>query len=329
MANTTISPNMNMPVPVVGVDLGPDWATNYDSCLSVVDSHNHTAGQGVAITPAAININADFPMNNNNLITARSVRFFPQVTTIADPADLGCLYEQGVDLYYIDGSGNNIRLTQSGAPAGATGTITGLPSGTASASFSGSTFTFESATNTPATMNVGPVIIGQPVASGFGVTISPSVSQAVNYSLTLPLALPTVASVIVSDSSGNLSFSESTSSVSFTPTVTPVQFISVISNIKPMIYSQVGKVVTCYGALDVDISGTGLNGIFRMTLPVTPNFATSDNASGFGAAITGAGNIPEILQIYAIASGTQVECLFIGTTIGNSTFNYSFSYRAA
>src|SRR5271166_4881199 len=109
MANTVTSPNMNLPVPTVGVDPGPDWATNVDSCLNIVDGHNHTPGSGVAITPTAINVNADLPMNNNNLITARTVRFQPQATAPSQPGDLSCLVEIGVDLYYIDGSGNLIR----------------------------------------------------------------------------------------------------------------------------------------------------------------------------------------------------------------------------
>lgn len=206
MANTVTSPNMNLPVPVVSVDPGPDWATNLNSCLSDIDSHNHTPGQGVQITPAGININTDLPINGNNLTTARSLRFSAQASPLATASDKGCIYESGVDLYYNDGSGNQIRLTQSGSPAGATGTITGLPSGTASASFSGTTFTFQSSTNTPASMNLGPTKIAQAVASGFGVTISAAGAQAGDYALTLPTALPSNQSYVISDSSGNLSF---------------------------------------------------------------------------------------------------------------------------
>lgn len=206
MPNVTISPSMNMPVPVVGTDPGPDWANNINASLSIVDSHTHTAGQGVPITPQAININADLSMNNYNLTDARSLRFYPQASAINASTDLGCLYENGVDLYFIDGAGNNVRITQGGAVTGATGTITGLPSGTASASFSAGTFTFQSATNTPAAMNFGPITLGQAVASGKNVTISASVSQASNYNLTLPVALPSSKSYLVSDTSGNQSF---------------------------------------------------------------------------------------------------------------------------
>ncbi len=204
MADTTLSPNMGMPVPNVGVAPGPDWATDINASLSVVDQHDHTAGKGVPITPDSLNINTDLPLNGNNLTLTKSVRFSAQTLPLSGGTDLGCIYEAGVDLYYNDGAGNQIRLTQSGAPAGATGTITGLPSGTASASFAGTTFTFQSATSTPASLNVGPVKIAQAVASGFGVTISPSGSQAADYTLSLPTALPASTKILTVDSSGNI-----------------------------------------------------------------------------------------------------------------------------
>lgn len=220
MANTVTSPNMNLPVPVVAVDPGPDWAINVDACLNAIDSHNHTTGQGVPITPAAININSDLLANNNNITTVRALRFQPQGSAPSDPADLGEYTMIGVDSYFIDGSGNLIRMTQSGAPAGATGTITGLPSGTASASFAGTTFTFQSSTNTPASLAVGPTTIAQAVASGFGVTISASGSQTLNYNMTLPIALPTTPAYIQSDSSGNLSFIDNANWTNYSPTLT-------------------------------------------------------------------------------------------------------------
>lgn len=197
---------MLLPVPVVGEDPGPQWATDINSCLGAIDSHNHTTGQGVPITPAAININTDLLMNGNNLTTARTVRFNPQTGTLSGLSDLGCLYEVNADLYYNDGAGNKIRITQSGSVTGSSGTITGLPSGTASASYSGGTFTFQSATNTPAAMNVGNVIIGQEVASGYNVTLEASPSQAANYVLVLPAVAPNSNQVLISDGSGNFTW---------------------------------------------------------------------------------------------------------------------------
>lgn len=206
MANTTISPNMNMPVPTVSVDPGPDWATNIDASLSIIDSHNHTTGQGVQITPDGMDINSDLSINENNLIDTTSVRFSAQNSPLSGSSDLGCIYESGVDLYYNDGVGNQIRITQSGSVTGSSGTISGLPSGTASASFAAGTFSFQSATNTPASMNQGPTKIGRADTSGFGVTVQSPNALASNYSLTFAPTLPASTGLVGISSSGALTY---------------------------------------------------------------------------------------------------------------------------
>ncbi len=190
MANTTITPNMNLPSPNPTIDPGPDFAINNAACMSAIDSHNHTPGQGVQITPAGLNINTDLALNGNNINTARSIKFTAQGSPLALACDIGCVYVSGQDLYYNDEAGNHVRITQGGNVTGSTGTITGLPSGTASAAYSAGTFTFQSATATPATMAVGPVVIGQAVASSKTVSLTPNAGQAANYGLTFPAALP-------------------------------------------------------------------------------------------------------------------------------------------
>ncbi len=203
---TEISPEMSLPIPVVGQEPGPDWAEDVNSCLTIIDGHTHTSGSGVPITPDAIDINADVAFNDNNATSLRTSRYTSQAAPLALPADLACVYVVAGELYYNDLDGNQVKLTEAGSPAGATGTITGLPSGTASASFAGTTFTWSSATNTPASMNQGPTKIRQATANGYGVTVSAAGSQAADYALTLPTALPSVSSFIRSDTSGNLAF---------------------------------------------------------------------------------------------------------------------------
>jgi hypothetical protein len=194
---------MNMPVPNVGVDPGPDWANNINACLSIIDGHNHALGTGIQINPDGININADLVFNDNNGTEFRAVRFSPQGTALVTPADVGQLYEVGVDLYYNDGAGNVIRITQGGTVTGATGTITGLPSGTASASYAAGTFVFESATNLPATLDAGSVIIRDETAGGNGITLQAPNSLPGDYSVTLPL-LPSQQEPVTIDNAGNM-----------------------------------------------------------------------------------------------------------------------------
>lgn len=304
MANITISPNMNLPVPTVGVDPGPDWATNVDACLNAIDSHDHTPSQGVAIPPQGLNINSDLTFQAHNATALRSVRFNPNGSPLNGAGDIGCIYESGVDLWYNDGGGNQIQLTSGGSPAGATGTITGLPSGTASASFAGTTFTFQSATNTPASLAVGPVTIAQPVASGFGVTISPSVSQAANYNLALPVALPTVQSAFVSDSSGNESF-VALSSGTYNPTVTNGGAGTGQAAVGPFFYQRIGNIVTATGTLTGAFGGGFLE--FLVTVPINPT-------APFVHTYDAAGSIGNFLVTSGLSAPT-----FIEASIGNNS----------
>lgn len=211
-ANTIPSPYMGMPIPVVGTDPGPDWANNINASLSIVDQHDHSAGKGVQVTPAGLNISTDLPFLSNNATQLRSTRYTAQGSPLSGPSDLGVLYVSGVDLYYNDENGNQVRITQSGSVTGSSGTITGLPSGTASASFAASTFTFQSATNTPAIMAVGPLKVGTNTVSPKTVTIAPPGGLAANYNLTLPNGLPGSTSFLTLDTSGNMASVASTGS---------------------------------------------------------------------------------------------------------------------
>jgi len=215
MANTTTTPNMTLNLPVVGVDPGPDWANNVNAALSKVDSHNHTNGQGVPITPAAINVNADLSMNQNNLTNTNTVRFYPVPAAPSSALYNASVYVYGSDLYYRDGAGNNVRITNGGNVTGSPGTITGLPYGTASANYQSTngTFQFQSATNTPAALSSGPVSIGTQTTSPNQITLQSPNSLAAAYALTLPAGLPASSSNVVKiDNAGNLSATATTGS---------------------------------------------------------------------------------------------------------------------
>lgn len=205
MANTTTSANMLLPIPVVGVDPGPQYGTDVNSCLTIIDGHNHTPGLGVAIPTDGLNINADLTFNDVNAISLRSVRFQTQGSPLSGPSDLGCLYESGVDLYYNDGSGNQVRITTGGALAGTPGSISGLaPPASASYVSLSSTFVWQSAALTPANMDFASAILRNLTASSKGLTLSPPNAMAADYTITLP-ALPVGQTKFVSmDTSGNM-----------------------------------------------------------------------------------------------------------------------------
>ncbi len=206
MSFESISPNMNLPVPGVGLTDGPQWALDVNSCFSLIDQHDHSSGQGVQITASGINIGSDFPMNNNNLTLVRSLRFTSQGSPLVLPTDLGCLYESGVDLYFNDGNGNPIRITQLGAVVGTPGSITALTAPASATYVAGNgTFVWQQAVNTAANLDAASVIIRKDTVSSNGITIQAPVGLSADYSFVLPAAPPATESFLTMDSSGNLS----------------------------------------------------------------------------------------------------------------------------
>jgi hypothetical protein len=197
----TYSPNMNLPIPIPTVTPGAEYAFNEAACFSVLDQHNHTVGSGVQIPTAGLNINANLPMNNYGLTATQLVNFQAQGSV----STAGSIYRISDDLYYKDGSGNNVRITQGGSVAvsGAIG-FTGLPSGTASASYALNTFIFESATNTAAVIDGGPITIRPLTPFAQGITISAPSPLVASYGLELPGALPLSTKILQLGSAGNI-----------------------------------------------------------------------------------------------------------------------------
>lgn len=202
MANTNPSTYMLLPVPAVGIDPGPQWATDINSCLTILDQHDHTSGNGVQITPAGLNINTDLPFINNNITDARSVRFFPQTTALVGATDIGCAYELNGDFYYNNSSGVAVQITNGSSLAGATGSISGLVA-PASATYVaiGTTFVWKSAATVSANMDAGSIILRNLTASSKGLTLSPPAAMGADYTVTLP-ALPGSQKIMTMDAAG-------------------------------------------------------------------------------------------------------------------------------
>lgn len=211
MANVNLSSNMSLPIPTPGVDPGPDYANNLNACLAILDGHNHSPGNGVLITPTGLNINADLTFAGNNATNIQTVRFQSQGSPLTGAApNVGCLYEVLADLFFNDGNGNQIRITQGGAVSGASGTITGLPSGTASAAFSGGTgtFVFQQATGLGANMDFGSLVLrypgSYPTPSGNFISLQVPSSISSGYVITFPATTPATNSVLTMTTAGTL-----------------------------------------------------------------------------------------------------------------------------
>jgi hypothetical protein len=102
------SPNMNLPIPVPSQTGGPQYAQNEVSCFNQIDSHNHTAGQGVPIPINGINVNQNLSMNGLSVTDLKSTKFLNQAISPGSSS----LYMLGNDLYWSDGTGAfNVQIT--------------------------------------------------------------------------------------------------------------------------------------------------------------------------------------------------------------------------
>ena len=197
MANVNVTPNMGLPNPVPGVDPGPDYANNLQSCFNILDQHNHSNANGVQINPAGININTPLPFNNNQAQSLQAAIFTPQ----ASFAPLDSIYvKTDGNLYYNDGAGNVVQLTTAGA---VNATSSGISSGSATASFSGGVLVVNAASNTPANIQCASILLGNNSSGSNFATLSPPAALGSNYGLVLPL-IPAGTSFMTLDSSGNM-----------------------------------------------------------------------------------------------------------------------------
>lgn len=208
MSDTTTTQYMELVLPTPEVQTGPEYAENINQALTQVDSHDHSTGKGTPVTPAGLNINDDLEFNNNNATEVRSVRFQSQGSPISNNTDIGCTYVSGVDLYYNDVNGNQVRITQDGSLAGTPGSITNLaPPASVTYNSGNQTFIFQSTTATAANIDGGSFKIREVAANANAVTLSSPSSLAADYTLILPPSLPSTAATakfLTLDGFGNI-----------------------------------------------------------------------------------------------------------------------------
>lgn len=106
---------MNLELPTVSVTLGPDWASELNEALELVDAHDHTSGNGARITPAAINVNADLSFESYRATLLKSAKFANQSATLTGASHAYSVYSKSGDLYFTNGSGVAVQITDGAA----------------------------------------------------------------------------------------------------------------------------------------------------------------------------------------------------------------------
>jgi hypothetical protein len=115
--NEFIDTVMGQIVPT-GATPGALYATDITQDLLVnVAQHTHTGADnldGYQLGADSLDVASDLQLNNNNLGSSRSVEFVSQPTNINGPNDINALYDVNGDLWFNDGFGNQIRITENG-----------------------------------------------------------------------------------------------------------------------------------------------------------------------------------------------------------------------
>lgn len=112
---STTLPNMGLVIPDVNMTFGPEWATLLNAALALIDSHDHSLGKGIRVTPSGLNISNDLSFEDvNNAIDLRSIRFFNNSSFSTGVNDRTCFYVLNGELHYIDADANDIQITLNG-----------------------------------------------------------------------------------------------------------------------------------------------------------------------------------------------------------------------
>lgn len=319
-AQSNPSANMSLPIPIPGVTPGPIWAQDINSSFLIIDQHNHSPGKGVLIQPNGININSDLTFQTHNATALRASRFTSQSATLTTAADIGQLYVVGNELYYNDVTGGNkIAITSNGSVNAGAGSITGLPSGTAGVSYSGGTYTFQSATNTAANVDGESFILRNSAASSKGLTLNPPAAMGANFSLTLP-SLPASQKIMTLDASGNMSapYTVDGSTITISANVIGVpagaigdtQIAPTIRQITKTLFDTVGTSTFTTSA------GTSSSTVYKVT--VVAGGGSGGMAAGSTGGGGGGGGGSAICYLSGYAAGATVAVVVGGGATGSA-----------
>ena len=136
--------NMSLNEPSVGVTAGPTWATETNANWELLDAHDHTSGKGVQLTPSALNINADMEFNQNSATELKNAVLDNDIHASSSGDTNYSVYSYGANLYWRNGSGTAVQITN-GASLNSTGGAITSPTTNSQVLFSssGNSYTFK------------------------------------------------------------------------------------------------------------------------------------------------------------------------------------------
>lgn len=118
---------MNLDLPVVSTTLGPEWASNLNTALDLVDSHDHTSSKGKPVPVAGLDINGDLSFNDSyRAVDLFSTQYTSSSTPISGAGNANSVAVSGGDLWFTNGAGVAVQLTSGGSVVTSPGSVTSL-----------------------------------------------------------------------------------------------------------------------------------------------------------------------------------------------------------
>lgn len=206
-------PNMGIITPTLGGDKGV-WDDKINAAMGLIDAHDHTAGKGLPITTAALDIDADLDVGGHALTSLGKITFSAIATLAAGLLDIYVDVNDN-ELYWRNASGANVKLTSGNSiNTSLVGGIVGDYSTVgAEVAFDDAnhryTFKQQGSPHTWAITASGEVRIYETSTSeNVYVGQKAPTALAATYTLTWPLALPAVGQPVVCAADGTLTFGQ-------------------------------------------------------------------------------------------------------------------------
>jgi len=112
---------MNLDLPTPTVTLGPEWATDLNTAIETIDSHDHTSGKGTQVPTAGLNINENLDFNSKKPFSLLSTQYINNGSTLTGASNASSVYVSSGDLYFTNSGGVAIQITSGGALASTPG----------------------------------------------------------------------------------------------------------------------------------------------------------------------------------------------------------------
>jgi len=96
--------------------LGPEYANQNNEAFETVDGHDHTSGKGKKVPTGGLDINANLNFQGSKAYGLLSTQFEDQSSALSGALNAMSVYTVDGDLYYTNGSGTAVQLTDGGSP---------------------------------------------------------------------------------------------------------------------------------------------------------------------------------------------------------------------